>query len=213
MALFDVSVSVPMDVRERYMGDFKRFANYCARRDARMHADLIGSDTLGNNIPPLVSDLRPDQPRDNELFDNAQRFRKIEEMVEEISLYVLDDRLRTNGTDIFGGLIVAARRFSGSVGERHLVIFSDGLQSADPFNITKRDLSDPAVVNRIFVDTGSAGLRANLQMATVDMVGVESSEAITPLRQALALERFWKGYIERVQGRLNQYNKSWSAPR
>lgn len=217
-AVFDVdggTAAVP-GLHDQYLTWFGDLARRCAVDGATITLLTASDHSLTDPNPVLRHDLAPQHAHGNrsdaalEAAANVARARRAaKDLVDEAAS-------GPGGTDLLGALQVAADHLAPSGATTaegraapHLVLYTDGLHTRPPYNLTAIPLDDASIAATIDV-LRSTGQLPQLHGAEVDVVGAgvgADAAVVDPARMA-AIEQFWRHLVAAAGGRLVAWNKA-----
>jgi hypothetical protein len=128
VVLFDVSRSTRApEVRERYLAAFGQVLDFAQANHASVVGDVIDENPLAHSTYPVDGVFEPcDAFSDNQLVCDGQAAGERDRLTTAAAA-LLEPVDRPAGTDVHGGVLVAARVFGAypEAGDRYLVILSD----------------------------------------------------------------------------------------
>lgn len=202
VVLFDVSNSTDAaEVRERYIETLELVLEHVATSGGVLGADVIDANPLVHGSLPINETFAPCTIHDNALSCREGLERQLAR-VRGATEAIL--RTSSRGTDVFGGLQLAAQFFAAypDAGERTLVVLSDMVQSANGMHLgaveTWTDEQTDALLARS-PDVGLDGVRVYVVGA-----GATTLARMTP-GEIEGIQRFWTRWFEAQGARIVFY--------
>ncbi len=120
---------------------------------------------------------------------------------------------RISRRNIFSRLFAAAGvSLGGGAPTSRLVIFTDGIHTAAPFNLTATELDDEAI-SELLDAIAEADLIASLDDVEVTFVGVNMGETSLAPQRLRGIERFWRAYVDASGAKMAGYDTTLPAAR
>jgi hypothetical protein len=187
VVLFDVSRSTQADgVREGYLAAFDRVLDFAEANEARVVGDVIDENPLAHSTYPVDGAFEGcDAFSENRLTCDG-RTAKLRQDLTGTAAALLEPVERPSGTDVHGGVLVAARVFDAypEAGERYLVVLSDMVERAAWGD------EEPVVA-------------PDLAGVSVYVVGAGASGGAMSAHRILEIQRSWQRYFEATGAELS----------
>ena len=196
MVLFDISDSTAgATIRNRYLETFSRVLDF-ASQGGILAADVIDSNPLAHSTFPVIERFRPYDPLTENSLTHRAKVGRAETEAMDAAEGVTQHTDR--GTDVFGGLELAARFFANYplAEDRYLVVMSDMLQSSGRMRFG----------SRLFSRTPPTTLLARVRDRIPDLSGVKvyvvgaGAPAFGRIDASTIhkIEDFWLAYLRRT---------------
>ncbi|WP_261553701.1 hypothetical protein [Frankia tisae] len=203
----DVSASVPPELHDRYRQDADAAVTACA--GGVVHVDVADANARAGTCAPVERRLSAPKPRDNEVFDGQAEQEQVDAAKEQTAA-LLGCGLRepAQATDLFGAIVLAGTWLHEQEADGHdLTVISDGISTADPFDLSARELDDGGIT-ALLAELGSAGGVADLGGVNVRFVGVGVGvEELGPARLG-RVDAFWRAYVDHTGGSVSRIAKT-----
>ncbi|WP_322770308.1 hypothetical protein, partial [Frankia sp. Cr1] len=111
-------------------------------------------------------------------------------------------------TDLFGAFVLAGTSLRAEpAGRRELTVFSDGISTRQPYDLSARELDD-ADIAALLNSLAAHGLQADLTGVDVRFVGAGVGvDELDPSRLG-RVEAAWRAYVRRAGGTVSHYAKT-----
>ncbi|WP_250281372.1 hypothetical protein [Frankia sp. CiP1_Cm_nod2] len=203
----DVSASVAADQRARYLDEATAALRRCT--GGRAYADVADANARAGRCTPVDMTLAAPDPRGNTLFDSAAETGQVDRAIAATRALVdCAAALPATATDLFGAFVLAGAALrAGPAGRRELTVFTDGISTRAPYDLSARELDD-ADINRLLDQLASDGLMADLTGVDVRIVGAGvGADELGPVRLG-RVETAWRSYVNRAGGTVSRYAKT-----
>ncbi len=205
--MVDVSASVTADQRARYLDEAAKALRGCAGGHA--YVDVADANARAGRCPPVDMTLAAPVRRNNDLFDTAAEDAQVDTALAATTALVNCAAARpATATDLFGAFVLAGTSLRAEpAGRRELTVFSDGISTRQPYDLSARELDD-ADIEALLNSLAAHGLQADLTGVDVRFVGAGVGvDELDPSRLG-RVEAAWRAYVRRAGGTVSHYAKT-----